>query len=109
MNEQLSYEQFLEIYSFLSPKTDADTKCQFLFAALDAAGDGLLEVDDMFRYYQAVLGSNISSTLIRQMAQATLDTVGMNQDDRRARVINFDKFRKVVDHVSLSEKLTIHF
>ncbi|GMI36931.1 hypothetical protein TeGR_g10325, partial [Tetraparma gracilis] len=43
MNEQLTYEQFLQVYSFLSPKTSREVKEKFIFDALDAAGDGLLE------------------------------------------------------------------
>jgi Ca2+-binding EF-hand superfamily protein len=109
VNEQLTYSQFLEIFSFLSPKTSKDVKIKFLFDALDAAGDGLLEMDDMFRFYQSVLGSKISHALIRQMAAATLDRVGKDHEVRKTKVIDFEKFKNVVDHRSLEEKLTIHF
>jgi hypothetical protein len=64
-------------------------------------------MDDMFRFYQVVLGSKISVGSMRQIAQNSINEVGFMKQGRRQRVIDFQKFVSVIDGISIHKKLTI--
>ena len=109
VNEQLTYLQFLEVLSFLSPKTGRGVKLKIIFSSLDAAGDGLLEADDIFRFFQTALGGKVSNDACRSIAASTLDTVGRMDGERKRMVISFEAFRAVVDQGGVEQRLTVHF
>ncbi|GMH95147.1 hypothetical protein TrVE_jg10350 [Triparma verrucosa] len=113
---QLTFAKFIHLFHLLSPKTPKDEKYSFLFSSLDSDSNKTLEHEDMSLFYRITLGSHIPDAIINSITDTVMEKVGedspFHNDEGRGgntRVITEKKFKKFVDHLSLEQKMTVHF
>ncbi len=106
---QLTFGQFVKVFSILSPRTPRMEKVKFLFDALDDAEDGFLGTDDMFKFYLTAFGSVVSHELLREMATKAIEAAGLYNKKLDERVIHFERFESLADQLSLKMNLTAFY
>ncbi|GMI10668.1 hypothetical protein TrLO_g9008 [Triparma laevis f. longispina] len=114
--EQLTFDNVIRLFHVLSPKTSSDEKYSFLFSSLDSDSNKTLEHEDMFLFYRITLGSKIPDKIIQSITDAAMEEIGedspFHNDEGRGgntRIITEKKFKNFVDHLSLEQKMTVHF
>lgn len=105
----LTFEVFVNILSILSPKTAPSVKLRHLFDSLDFEGDGLLQEENLFAYFKYSLGAVASDDVCQNIAREALREAGKMDERTKRVVISFEGFQKIVDHISLEQKITVHY
>ena len=107
--ELLTFGMFVNILSILSPKTSSSVKLRYLFDSLDFEGDGLLQEENLFAYFKYSLGTVASDDVCGRIAKEAIKSAGKMDERSKQVVISFEGFQNIVDHISLEQKVTVHY
>ncbi|ODV60089.1 calcineurin regulatory subunit B [Ascoidea rubescens DSM 1968] len=100
----IDFQEFISALSIFSNKTSKEEKLRFAFSVYDIDKDGVISNGELFIVLKVMVGKNLTDEQLQQIVDKTIMENDLDGDG----TLDFEEFKKAVEHTEIANSLTLH-